>query len=102
MIVRTYSHTREIKRGDIYYVRKGNGESTGAEIRADRPALIVSNDIGNHHSPVVEVVYLTTQEKNNQPTHVKLMGNVPSTALCEQIHSAKCKRNSKDYWRAKE
>jgi len=51
-----------------------------------RPAIIVSNDIGNEAGPVLEMVYLTTQEKKPLPTHVKIMSaKMPSTALCEQI-----------------
>lgn len=28
-----------------------------------RPGIIVSNDVGNKHAPIVEVVYLTSREK---------------------------------------
>lgn len=74
----------EIRRGDIFYVRKG-GYAYGSEQDQGRPAVIVSNDTGNYHSNIVEVVYLTTQEKKPLPTHVDIMCKVPSTALCEQI-----------------
>lgn len=51
-----------------------------------RPAVIVSNDIGNNAGPVLEVVYLTTQEKKPLPTHVRINSSkYPSTVLCEQI-----------------
>lgn len=72
-------------RGDIFFVRKAFAE--GAEQDAGRPAVIVSNNIGNEHSGIVEVVYLTTQEKKPLPTHVEVLCKVPSTALCEQISS---------------
>lgn len=49
--------------------------------------MIVSNNKANEHSPVVEVVYLTTQDKKPLPTHVEVLCKVPSTALCEQVHS---------------
>lgn len=51
----------EIKRGDIFYIAKGNANTTGSEQYPDRPAIIVSNDKCNEHSPCVEIVYMTTQ-----------------------------------------
>ena len=77
----------DIKRGDIFYVSKGRSNSYGSEQEAERPAVIVSNDTGNYYAPVVEIVYLTTQEKKPMPTHVDVMCRVPSTALCEQIQT---------------
>lgn len=73
----------EILRGDIFFVRKAFCE--GYEQDAGRPAVIVSNNIGNKHANIVEVVYLTSQEKKPLPTHVDILCRVPSTALCEQI-----------------
>lgn len=52
-----------IKRGDIYFIRDTR-QSIGSEQRADRPAVIVSNNANNKHSGVYEVVYMTTQPKN--------------------------------------
>lgn len=73
-------------RGDIYYIEPYQTE--GSEQRAGRPAIIVSNDLANKHSPVVEVVYLTTQPKIDMPTHVIIRSAArESTALCEQITS---------------
>ena len=57
-----------VHRGEIYHIHEI--EVTGHEQHSDRPAIVVSNDVGNEHSPVVEVVYLTTQKKNMLPTHV--------------------------------
>ena len=74
-----------MRRGQIYYVTKGY--THGSEQEAGRPAIIVSNDCCNKTSDVVEVVYLTTKEKNELPTHVSIICKTPSTALCEQIHS---------------
>ncbi len=81
------SETTDIKRGDIFYVEKHT--TTGCEQSGGRPAIIVSNDKCNEHSPVVEVVYLTTApKKKTLPTHVKVNSMPrPSTALCEQITS---------------
>lgn len=73
-------------RGDIVFVQ-GRRKTKGNEQNGYRPAVIVSNDLNNKHSNVVEVVYLTTQNKNPLPTHVNVMCVEPSTALCEQISS---------------
>lgn len=77
----------EVKRGDIYYI-VNNFQEEGSEQRAGRPAVVVSNDKGNQHSNVIEVVYLTTQPKTDLPTHIDIKSaNRPSIALCEQISS---------------
>lgn len=76
-----------IKRGDIYYIRDTR-QSVGSEQRADRPAVIVSNNTNNKHSGVFEVVYMTTQPKTDLPTHFIIASALkPSTVLCEQISS---------------
>jgi len=47
-----------IRRGDIFLV---NFDPTlGAEIRKTRPALVVSNDINNEHSPIVSIAPVTS------------------------------------------
>lgn len=74
----------KVYRGDIFYIRKVD-PITGSEQDQGRPAVIVSNDIGNEHANIVEVVYLTTKDKKPMPTHVEVKSNVLSTALCEQI-----------------
>lgn len=78
-------------RGDIYYVDAI--PTVGHETLAGRPAVIVSNNKCNKHSPVLEVVYLTTADKPNLPTHVTIR-SAPrvSTALCEQVHSVDASR----------
>lgn len=82
-----------IQRGEIYYVEKLDTENMGSEQRANRPAIIVSNNLCNKHSPVVEIVYLTTQPKREMPTHVPInSAKYPGTALCEQIHSVAVER----------
>ena len=74
-------------RGDIVYVHIG--DSTGSEWRKDRPAIIVSNNLCNKHSPVIEVVYTTTKRRKNLlPTHVVIHSTPDkSIALCESIYS---------------
>lgn len=75
-----------MKRGEIYYISHHN--ATGDEIGKARPGVIVSNDALNKTSNVVEVVYLTTQDKKDLPTHVTIEATGRrSTALCEQINA---------------
>lgn len=76
-----------MKRGEVYYIR-ATAYPTGSEISQGRPALIVSNDKNNTFSNTVEVVYLTSAEKKDLPTHVKArVRGVLSTVLCEQINT---------------
>lgn len=83
----------EIYKGDIFYIMTLNKDKTeGSEQKADRPAVVVSNNKCNEFSEVIEVVCLTTKEKTPLPTHVEVMCHVPSTALCEQIFSVSKKR----------
>lgn len=73
----------EIKKGDIFWVENSRG--AGHETTGTRPALIVSNDVGNQNAPVVSVVWLTSQEKRPMPTHCEVMALERSIALCENI-----------------
>ncbi len=73
-------------RGDIFVVNKFYG-IVGSEQDSGRPAVIVSNNVGNQHSECVEIVYLTTKDKKPLPTHTEVLCKVPSTALCEQVHT---------------
>ncbi|MCM3134583.1 type II toxin-antitoxin system PemK/MazF family toxin [Paenibacillus polysaccharolyticus] len=52
--------------------------------------LIVSNDMGNRHSPTVQVASVTSVNKKDMPTHVKLNASEcgllnDSTVLFEQM-----------------
>lgn len=84
--------TPEIYRGDIFYIMQGS--YVGSEQKSGRPGIIVSNDLANKHSPNVEVVFLTSQEKKALPTHVEVIARVPSTALCENIQTVSKERLS--------
>lgn len=78
-----------MKRGEIYYVERSSSVSaSGSEMYAGRPAIIVSNEKNNANSSVFEVVYLTTQPKQDLPTHVSIRSaKRNSIALCEQVTS---------------
>jgi len=80
----------EVYRGDIFYIAAGS--YVGSEQKSGRPGIIVSNDTANKHSPNVEVVFLTSQEKKPLPTHVEVICKVPSTALCENIQTVSKER----------
>ena len=81
----------EIKRGDIYYVYPV--DFNGSEQGGGRPAIVVSNDIGNHYAPIVSVVFLTTQKKKNLPTHAAIKSSArDSIALCEQVSTVSKER----------
>ena len=82
-----------IKRGDIYYVNSVYPPAVGNEQRPGRPAIVVSNNANNAHCDVVDVVYLTTKDKVDLPTHCKILsGTRESTALCEHIDSVSTSR----------
>ena len=50
---------KTIKRGDIYYAELN--PVIGSEQGGTRPVLIISNDIGNRHSPTVIVAAITSR-----------------------------------------
>ena len=51
-----------------------------------RPCVVVSNDLNNKFSKMVNVVPLTTQSKNPQPTHcIVSSSKISSFALCENV-----------------
>ena len=47
----------------------------GAEIQKTRPALVVSNDVGNTHSPLVTVLPITSKAEHVFPFEVPLHGS---------------------------
>lgn len=86
---------RTIKRGDIYYAELN--PVIGSEQGGTRPVLIISNDIGNKHSPTVIIAAITSkQTKSKLPTHYYLTGveGLPadSIVLLEQLRTLDKKR----------
>ena len=82
---------RKIKRGDIYYANLN--PVIGSEQGGRRPVLIISNDVGNKHSPTVIVAPITSRinTKAKLPTHT-LINNFEgldknSTILLEQVRT---------------
>lgn len=82
---------RTIKRGDIYSAELN--PIIGSEQGGTRPVLIISNDIGNKHSPTVIVAAITRKSntKAKLPTHYLLQNqnglDIPSIVLLEQIRT---------------
>ena len=75
--------TMEVNKGDIIWVE--NNKVTGSEIAGTRPAIVVSNNKANQFSPVVTIVWLTSQERKPLPTHCEVKAFERSTALCENV-----------------
>ena len=82
---------RTIKRGDVFYAELN--PVIGSEQGGTRPVLIISNDIGNSHSPTVIIAAITgrTQTKAKLPTHTEVKDveglDRDSIILLEQIRT---------------
>ena len=79
-----------IQKGQIYYANLPI--FTGHTQRGTRPVVIISNNIGNVHSPTVIVACITSQiKKTNLPTHLIFRGSPgkikTGMILCEQIYT---------------
>lgn len=79
----------EIKRGDIYLADLGDG--IGSEQHGVRPVLVVQNNKGNHFSPTITVLPITTKihKSKGLPTHVLIRNKggleQASAIMAEQI-----------------
>lgn len=82
---------RKIKRGDIYYANLN--PVIGSEQGGRRPVLIISNDVGNKHSPTVIVAPITSRiyTKAKLPTHTLINDfeglDKNSIVLLEQVRT---------------
>ena len=87
---------RIIKRGDIYYAELN--PVVGSEQGGTRPVLIISNNIGNRHSPTVIIAAITgkVETKAKLPTHTQVKNfeglDKDSIVLLEQIRTIDKKR----------
>lgn len=101
-----YSNPR---RGEVWLVVDSNEKHNGKESEREyednvqggtRTCIVVSNNKGNMHSPNVEVVYTTTKEKADLPTHFTTYATPePSTVLCEEIMTVSKKNLTRYYGR---
>ncbi len=62
-----FAHT-SIRRGEVYWVNMD--PTVGAEIKKSRPALVVSNNINNRHSPLVTILPITSNVTKAYPFEV--------------------------------
>jgi Prophage antirepressor len=79
-----------VKRGQVYYADLR--PVVGSEQGGIRPCLIIQNDTGNLHSQTVIIATMTTQSKNNLPTHVAVSSedyclDINTTILLEQLRT---------------
>ena len=87
---------RTIRRGDIYYAEPN--PVVGSEQGGTRPVLIISNNMGNRHSPTVIIAAITgkAQTKAKLPTHTAVNDfeglDKDSVVLLEQIRTVDKKR----------
>lgn len=83
----------KISRGEVFYITS-KFDTVGSEQKSGRPAVVVSNNMCNDTSPVIEVCYMTLQVKKPMPTHVFVDRGqcINSTILCEQITSVSLER----------
>lgn len=85
------------KRGEVWLAVDRNKDHNGRDedrkfddnvTGGTRTCIIISNNKGNTHSPNVECVFTTKQDKAKLPTHFMTYTTpVPSTVLCEEIHT---------------
>lgn len=95
------------RRGEVWLAvdrnQKHNGKESEREYEDNvqggtRTCIVVSNNTGNAHSPNVEVVYTTTKEKADLPTHFTTNATPePSTVLCEEITTISKKNLTRYY-----
>ena len=91
-----YLTSTDVKYGDIFLIDFDGAKFS--EQCGKRPAIVVSNDKGNQHSPTMLVVPLTTKNKKKSlPTHLTIEPEKSglkeiSTALFEQVKVADKKR----------
>ncbi len=75
-----------IRRGQIYFITKY--PVVGNEFEPGRPGVIVSNNRINVCSETVEIVFLTTKEQKDMPTHVDVRSSgTKAIAVCEQVQT---------------
>lgn len=84
-----------IEPGEIYFVKKGRGESSGCEIKSGRPGIVISSKEAIACQGTVNIVYITSSSGEKQYTvnisdtsftHAIKQYNA-HTALCGQIHA---------------
>ena len=89
-------HNKEIhpQIGDVYLMNFGG---QGNEQKGWRPGLVFQNNMGNHHSPNIIALPLTTSlKKANQPTHVVIPADGTGLVRDSMVLCENPERMSKD------
>lgn len=93
------NNIHNVRRGDIYFADLTGIENyCGSEQTGWRPVLVIQNDVNNHYSNTTIIATITSQDKNRQPTHVKLCKGIlekDSIVCLEQIKTIDKKRLGK-------
>ena len=86
----------QILRGDVWWIDFSASNPEGGEIKKQRPAVIVSNDVSNRVMNRVQVIPLTSQIDKCYPceAYVKVDGK-KSKAMADQIMTISKTRLSK-------
>lgn len=66
--------SKSVLRGELYWVNLD--PTVGAEIRKQRPAIIVSNNTANRYSPLVTILPISSQVKKAYPFEVFLAAGI--------------------------
>lgn len=89
VITYTMSEPLNVRRGDVWLADMSY--SLGSEQSGIRYVCVISNDIGNRHSPAITVCSITSQNKAKLPTHVEIPAGDgfmrSSTIMTEQLRS---------------
>lgn len=86
-----------IRQGDVWFVEAApvpGGGTVGNEIWSGRPGIVVSNNVINERSGVVQIVYLTSNKhRYSNVTHVLVhANNQESIAVCNQVANVDASR----------
>lgn len=85
-----------IRQGDVWFVEAApvpGGGTVGNEIWSGRPAVIVSNDGINERSNVVQVIYLTSPNKQRRTNTIN-----PTVHVNSRESIAVCNLNGPSFW----
>lgn len=85
----------DIKRGDIFYCNY-SVEYVGSDQAGQRPVLVISNDVGNFHSPNVIVAAISSRNKKPLPTHMCIMPQESGLPMCSCVMFESIKTVSKE------
>ena len=81
----------DIRRYDILMADMSG--TIGSEQGGLRPVVVIQNDIGNRFSTTTIVAVVTSENKKDLPTHIKInYGEKGSIILCEQIFTISKKK----------